>query len=58
MHGLAAKDLYTLTGPLPEMQNAGAIRTKFDVASKARPGAGHKIQKFYPPGSLRSPKDS
>ena len=41
---------YTLTGPLPEMQNAGAIQTKLDVASKVRPGAGHKIQKFYPPG--------
>ena len=31
------------------MQNAGAIRTKFDVASKSRPEGGHKIQKFYPP---------
>ena len=40
------------------MQNAGAIQTKFDVASKARPEAGHKIQKFYPPGSLRSSEDS
>ena len=38
--------IYTLTGPLPEMQNAGATQTKLDVASKARPEAGHKFKNF------------